>query len=65
MMKVNVYQNEDYGGFWRRGFADVIDGLLLLPLFLLMSRNGEELSWGQALLSFLVYMNYLIASKAF
>ena len=57
-MECNIYNRNDYGGFWRRFFADSIDGIILGMLFSVVSVSAipEDISDLLVLLTFLAYM---------
>lgn len=63
-MECNVYHRHDYGGFWRRHFADFFDGILLGILFSVVNVSAipEDLS---AILVILTFLTYMIGFKVY
>ena len=59
-MECNIYNKKDYGGFWRRIFAELIDGILLVLLFPVFLKIFERLSGKWELLIYLFYYTVII-----
>ena len=57
-MECKLYDRQDYGGFWRRYFANIFDAILLGILFSVVSVGAipEGISTILVLLTFLTYM---------
>lgn len=55
-MECNVYNQEDYGGFWRRSFADFFDGIFLAIAYAVVTAISGALILIVVLLVFLAYM---------
>ena len=55
-MECNVYVRTQYGGYWKRGIANLIDCLLLGLIFAIVSFSSNILTAVVELVIFLVYM---------
>jgi len=55
-MECNVYVRTQYGGYWKRGIANLIDCLLLGLIFAIVSFSSNILTAAVELLIFLAYM---------
>ncbi len=55
-MECNVYVRTQYGGYWKRGIANLIDGLLLGIVFAIVSFSSNILTAVVELVIFLAYM---------
>lgn len=61
-MESNIYNRQDYGGYWRRGFGDGLDGIFLGILFAIFSAAPESVA---SILGILTFLAYMIGFKAY
>lgn len=59
-MEVDVYTREDYGGYWRRNFANSLDGLFLSIAFAMVSFAPVG---AITILEILIFLTYMIWFK--
>jgi uncharacterized RDD family membrane protein YckC len=65
-MECNVYNREDYGGFWRRSFADFFDGIFLVIAYavayaVVIAIKGSPIP----ILPFVIFLAYIIGFKVY
>ncbi len=63
-MQANIYERQDYGGFWRRSFADCIDGIFLTIIFSLVKETpGDQIAI--LILDAVIFLAYEIGFKVY
>jgi uncharacterized RDD family membrane protein YckC len=61
-MECNVYNREDYGGYWRRSFADFLDGIVLVIVYgVVIAVLGTPIP----ILTFVIFLAYMIGFKVY
>jgi len=61
-MECNVYNREDYGGFWRRSFADFFDAIFLAIAYaVVIAISGVPMP----IVVLLVFLGYMIGFKVY
>jgi tetratricopeptide (TPR) repeat protein len=60
-MECNVYNREDYGGFWRRSFADFFDGIFLAIAYAVVI----AISGARPIVVLLVFLAYMVGFKVY
>jgi lipoprotein NlpI/uncharacterized RDD family membrane protein YckC len=63
-MECNVYDRKDYGGFWRRYFADFFDGIFLAIAFGIVNAISEN-PIAILILDIMIFLTYMIGFKVY